>query len=1102
MPQQSGQSPDGEGRQPAKAVKNGSKFALKNWRVRSRLLALIAIPTIAAAVLGGLRINSSLDSAAAYERVHTAAELTASLSRLVDELQLERDLSARYVALGRPRGSLPNVAKQDGIVDKVAQEVGARIGEAIDGGAAEAFGDRGQAELLQIRARINEIKSVRKTALETQLPALPTIAAYSRTIADLLSLHDEIVQGVADPNLNGGAAAFAALGRAKEQASRERANLAVALATKEFSTEGLNAMLAARAQRDSELATFRAEATVNERQLYDDTVSSQKVDRAGALRARAIVLALQGAVLTRVDVSGNSRGDQTWFDASSDIVDRMRAVEEKVAVAVIDRSRLLQEEEQRSALIAAAVTVAILILVLVMTVIMAQSLVRPLRRLRTEALAIAGQRLPETVQSMRESGEATEVEVAPIGVASDDEIGEVARAFDEVHREAIRLAGQEARLRSNVNSMFVNLSRRSQTLVERQLSLIESLEHGEQDEERLGNLFRLDHLATRMRRNSENLLVLAGQEPARRWSQPVPLIDVVRASLSEVENYERVQLQLSAGVSVVGTSVNDVVHLIAELVENAIAFSPRETRVVVSSNRIDGGGVMVSVTDLGIGMTAEELAQANWRLANPPVVDVSVSRRMGLFVVGRLALRHGIRVQLRQQDSGGLTAMVLLPENLLAVSGARPGAPAASPSSDWPGSMMSMDRPPVLASPTGLDSRTPSFASFEAAHRNSFASIDLAAQQFNSFDAGQSSFGGGQFGQAPADTPWPGQVPPPGTGPGNPQDTAGGWAAASQPDPTPWQGSVPPGATGAWPTGPSAPTRDNPAAWPGSQAGAQDSWSASPPAAPEAWSGASAGPDTWSASPPAAPEAWSGSPAAPAAWPGSQAGAQDSWSASPPAAPAAPGAWPGSQAGPDSWSGSSNRGGDSGGWPSGGDSVSFEGGHAFEAADNTGPLPAILDASPMEEAREEFLPIFAAVESDWFKKADPVTPVQEQPEEIQETAQLQQPASANSWSSPADTGWQAAKAAAEPSLGGITGSGLPKRVPKANLVPGTAASDSANAPQTPALRPTVSPEAVRNRLASFQQGVRQGRAAAKGESGDGRPYPDFRRDVEGNKEDR
>ncbi|MEU0478184.1 nitrate- and nitrite sensing domain-containing protein [Streptosporangium sp. NPDC006013] len=1000
--------------------------------MRSRLIALIVIPTAAAIVLGGLRVTTSISSAAEYERVRTTAELTAGLSNLADELQLERDLSARYVAQGRLSTGKSNLRKQYESVDGVAREVRARIDGVIsDSGIVEAFSTRSRDELTQIRARIDELKSLRDAATATQMPAQPMVAAYSRTIADLLALHDEIIQGVADQEITAGAAAFAALARAKEQASRERVNLAIALAVRGFSAEGLNAMLAARAQFDSELATFRSEASVAQRQLYDDTVSSQKKDRAAALRARAIVLALNGQPLRNVDVSRTGLGDQTtWFDASSDIVERMRTVEEQVADTLITQSRVLQESEQRGALIAAGLSVLLLILVLIITAVMARSLVRPLRRLRTEALSIAGQRLPETVQSMRESGEVSTTDITPIGVASDDEIGEVARAFDEVHREAVRLAGQEATLRSNVNSMFVNLSRRSQTLVERQLSLIENLEQGEQDEGRLGSLFRLDHLATRMRRNSENLLVLAGQEPARRWSQPVPLIDVVRASLSEVENYERVDLQLSAGVAVAGTSVNDVVHLIAELVENAISFSPRETKVIVSSNRIDGGGVMVSVTDIGIGMTAEELAQANWRLANPPVVDVSVSRRMGLFVVGRLALRHGVRVQLRQQDSGGLTAMVLLPENLLAVTARPGGAPGAmSQGGDWAGSTASMDRPPVLASPAAP--QMPSFASFEAAHQNSFASFDLG-QQFNSFEASQPPFGGGQFGQAPVDTPWPGQLPPPGATPG--------WPDASQPDPTAWhqgQGSPSRGDTGMWSGGPSAPARGDAPVWPGGQS---------------------------------------------------------------------------RDGGSDVWSSSSFRGGDSGGWPSTGNSGPF-GRRPFDAADNTGPLPVIPDSSPMEEAKEEFLPIFAAVESDWFRKIDPVQAAEERVEEVeparpaqavQETVQLSQqaaPTQGTGWSSPADVGWQAAKAASEPSLGGITGSGLPKRVPKANLVPGTAAPDLSAAPQTPALRPTVSPEAVRNRLASFQQGVRQGRAAARG-AADGRPYPDFGRDVEGNKEDR
>ncbi|MGJ6963917.1 nitrate- and nitrite sensing domain-containing protein [Streptosporangium sp. G11] len=999
--------------------------------MRSRLIALIVIPTAAAIVLGGLRVTTSISSAAEYERVRTTAELTAGLSDLVNELQLERDLSARYVAQGRQTTGRSNLRKQYGVVDEVATKVGTRVNGAMaDSGLLESLGSRGETELTQIRRRIDELKSVRELAsgAKTQLPAQPTIAMYSRTIADLLALHDEIIQGVSDEQLGSGAVAFAALTRAKEQASRERANLAAALAVKGFSAEGLNAMLAARAQFEGELATFRSEASIQQRQLYDDTVSSQKKDRAAALRARAIFLALSGLPLRNVDVSGSGLGDQqTWLDASTDIIERMRTVEEQVANDLIMQSDVLQASEQRGALIAAGLSGLLLLLVLIVTAIMARSLVRPLRRLRTEALSIAGQRLPETVQSMRESGEVSTTDITPIGVASDDEIGEVARAFDEVHREAVRLAGQEATLRSNVNSMFVNLSRRSQTLVERQLSLIESLEQGEQDEGRLGSLFRLDHLATRMRRNSENLLVLAGQEPARRWSQPVPLIDVVRASLSEVENYERVDLQLSAGVSVAGTSVNDVVHLIAELVENAISFSPRETKVIVSSNRIDGGGVMVSVTDIGIGMTADELSQANWRLANPPVVDVSVSRRMGLFVVGRLALRHGIRVQLRQQDSGGLTAMVLLPENLLAVTNRPGGPPPGMQSGDWAGSMASMDRPPVLASPTSPP--MPSFASFEAAHQNSFASFDMG-QQFNSFEA-QPPFGGGQFGQAPVDTPWPGQVPPPGADPNH------GWPNASQPDPSGWrQGQGGPRSdVGMWSAGQSAPPRGDAPVWPGGQQ-SRDS-----------------GSDVWS---------------------------------------------------------TSSRG-DSGGWPSTGNSGPF-GRRVFDPADNTGPLPVIPDSSPMEEAKEEFLPIFAAVESDWFRKVDPAPAVQERVEEapqaqaVQETVQLSQPAApaqgSGGWSSHADVGWQAAKAASEPSLGGITGSGLPKRVPKANLVPGTAAPDLSAAPQTPVHRPTVSPEAVRSRLASFQQGVRQGRAAAKGGAGDGRPYPDFGRDVEGNKEDR
>ncbi len=324
-------------------------------------------------------------------------------------------------------------------------------------------------------------------------------------------------------------------------------------------------------------------------------------------------------------------------------------------------------------LVTSLVTLLLLLLVLLVSTIVARSLVRPLRKLRSDALEVAGHRLPEMVRRLSQSEGADEgVDIEPIGVTSTDEIGEVARAFDQVHREAVRLAADEAMLRGNLNAMFINLSRRSQSLIERQLSLIDSLEQSEQDSGRLSSLFRLDHLATRMRRNSENLLVLAGHEVTRRWSQPVALVDVLRAAISEIEQYERVVLNVQPGIVVVGQAVNDVVHLIAEIVENATTFSPEDTQVYVSGQPLSSGGVLLDITDNGVGVSDQEMSHANWRLDNPPVVDVAVSRRMGLFVVGRLAARHGVRVRLRHAQAGGLTALIWLPDTVAAPEVAAP----------------------------------------------------------------------------------------------------------------------------------------------------------------------------------------------------------------------------------------------------------------------------------------------------------------------------------------------------------------------------------------------------------------------------------------------
>ena len=386
-------------------------------------------------------------------------------------------------------------------------------------------------------------------------------------------------------------------------------------------------------------------------------------------------------------------------------VQDMRFVESKLISSILDRSRSLQSSATRSAVIISVITLVLLILVLLITTFVARSMIRPLRRLREDALDIAGTRLPDMVRRLSETeGSDESVEIEPIAVSSTDEIGEVARAFDQVHREAVRLAADEAMLRGNLNAMFVNLSRRSQSLIERQISLIDSLEQGEQDSARLGSLFRLDHLATRMRRNSENLLVLAGHEASRRWSQPVPLVDVLRAAISEIEQYERVVLNVQPGITVVGQAVNDVVHLVAELVENATTFSPEDTQVFVSGQPLTSGGVLLDITDGGVGISDQEMGHANWRLDNPPVVDVGVSRRMGLFVVGRLAARHGVRVRLRHASAGGLTALVWLPDTVAAQEGAPLGRLRRFEAGDY-GPNPSLSAPPAGGAGGALPTR-------------------------------------------------------------------------------------------------------------------------------------------------------------------------------------------------------------------------------------------------------------------------------------------------------------------------------------------------------------------------------------------------------------
>jgi hypothetical protein len=280
---------------------------------------------------------------------------------------------------------------------------------------------------------------------------------------------------------------------------------------------------------------------------------------------------------------------------------------------------------------------------------------------------------------------AARIGTGPAEVDSFDQPDQMARVFDQTRRDVplpvVGAGNEPGALRGKSNAMFVNLSRRSQALVERQLRLIESLEHGEQDQQRLASLSRLNRIAMRMHRNSQNLLVLAGQEPATGWNQPVTLAHLVEAALSEVEDCERVSFEVQPDIAVRGPAVHDAVHLLVELIDNATSFSAADMPVQVKGHVLTTGGALVDVTDRGIGMAANEMAYANQQLDNPPPPDIDVPKWMGLLVVARLAARHGIRVRLNQADLGGLTALVWLPDEILTHYSAAgdPGHPATAP---------------------------------------------------------------------------------------------------------------------------------------------------------------------------------------------------------------------------------------------------------------------------------------------------------------------------------------------------------------------------------------------------------------------------------------
>ena len=639
----------------------------RHWTLVWKLVIVGLVPALLALTLGALRIADQAGSAADLGRSGKLLDLHAQVAAASDALRQERDAATLYVASNRTgdRGQLTTAdTHSDDLLDTM------RAGVPSAGNLDQAT----SVAVAQANGVIGQLPALRRDVTDNSV-ALPAVRdRYSRVIEGVDVLDRAVLRAVRVPDTAGQIDALTALQNVEAQLAVQHTVLGDAIRAGKLQDGDANAASSADVQIFAQYRAYQVALTPDQLERYGSFLD----DPSNAERQRLTIAILTSA--GKPDLGGVTAAD--WDDAY------------KNAKGVADRSANLIRDDlvaaantaaQRASNIAGINSVALMLGLLIgisIAVLVARSLIRSLRVLRSSALDVAERRLPQAVESMR-AGEAPDVAVEPVPIRTRDEVGQVARAFDAVHGQAVRLAADQAMLQANVSSMFVNLSRRSQALVERQLQLIEALESNEQDADQLSNLFQLDHLATRMRRNSENLLVLAGTDLAKRNMAPVPMVDVLRAAVSEVEQYQRVVVQAPPAASVAGRAGSDLVHLLAELLDNATNFSPPESQVVMSATRTPDGSMLIEISDRGVGMADHELEDANQRLGGPSRVDVSASRRMGLFVVGRLAARHGIGVRLASAAAGpgtGLTAAVTVPASLIPTGvPAEPARPVGVP---------------------------------------------------------------------------------------------------------------------------------------------------------------------------------------------------------------------------------------------------------------------------------------------------------------------------------------------------------------------------------------------------------------------------------------
>jgi signal transduction histidine kinase len=643
-------------------VKNKDKPDKANRSIKSRLVGAVLIPSVALVVLWTVAASYLVFDAVYVKLVASGVrEVSIPAVTALASAQKERQLGTAF--LSGSSNDLDTLHNQEQQTDKYL----AAMKTAADALAKNAPPPVVQG-LQKLNVSIDQLPKIRAEVDSKTIDKAQVFEFYNTMLDSAWSLFDTQARIVPAVTTALGGVTSASVFRATDLMSRSATLISSGFAAGTLSSPD-------HLQYSSLVATYHSELSANIPFVQPDIR-----DRFNALAAGNDWKQLVDTENAFIEHGAWTKGltglptDQgTWLALTNKISDQLVSLtidqaSEVSGQAIDDSNSQLTTVIIGSVVALLAAVGAILFAVRVSRTLVDRTLVTRLAKLKEEALRSAQERLPDIVRRLRE-GETVDVRAElPDLNFGGDEIGQVAEAFNAAQYTAVSAAVTEAQARDGVHNVFLSIAHRNQGLVHRQLKILDTMERGEENPQQLERLFQLDHLATRARRNAENLIILGGELPGRRWRKPVALVDVLRAAVSETELYHRVQVERGPDVSIVGTAVADTIHLIAELVDNATSFSPPRSQVLVGSTRV-ARGVVVEVEDQGLGMSEEDRARANAMMAEAPEFDAMALKsdsRLGLFVIARLAARLEINVEFRLSPYGGTRAIVLIPNHILA----------------------------------------------------------------------------------------------------------------------------------------------------------------------------------------------------------------------------------------------------------------------------------------------------------------------------------------------------------------------------------------------------------------------------------------------------